>query len=100
MLAVARSGRPSLLKSAAARAEGLEPTAGVAAVAVKVPSPLPWRMETVASDSLTTARSTMPSPLRSRAAMELGLTPVAGPAEAALKVPSPTPSRMVAVESN
>ena len=85
------------MKSPTAKAEGVFPVGGVAAV-VNVPSPLPSRMVTVLSPLLDTARSGMPSPLKSPTTIPDGVSPVAGIAP--LKNPPfPAPRRIVTVLS-
>ena len=91
-LAVARSCRPSPLKSPTATDRGVLPVAGDAA-AVNVPSPtlpvpLPSSTDTELALALAVARSCRPSPLKSPTATDCGPLPVAGEA-AAVKVPSP-----------
>src|SRR2546422_68485 len=49
---------------------------GKSVFALKVPSPLPNRTETVLAFLLTTARSSLPSPLKSLAARATGVAPV------------------------
>lgn len=71
---------PSPLKSAATTESGYNPTVGLVAVAMKVPSPFPRRMVRVVPPLLEfdTARSMKPSPLKSAAATTLGSGTVAG----------------------
>src|SRR5579863_4896106 len=70
----ARSGLPSLLKSATTMPKGSTPTAFVVGV-LNVPSPSPSNTETVLSKSLVTARSSLPSRLKSPVAINAGSLP-------------------------
>src|SRR5271170_2112019 len=83
---------PSPLKSATATAVEPVSAAGLGA-AVKVPSPLPSKIDTLLLPALATARSATPSPLKSATATEVGAIPVAGLATA-VNVPSPLPSKI------
>jgi len=74
--------RPPPVKSANAMPKGTPPVA-IVDCAVKVPSPLPLRRETVLSYWLTTARSGIPSALRSAAMSATGPEPTASASSAA-----------------
>src|SRR2546430_1724923 len=70
-LATARSCLPSPLKSPTATESGLEPV-GKSIAALKLPSPLPNKIDTVFESELVTARSCLPSLLKSPTAIESG----------------------------
>ena len=70
-MAVARSGRPSRLKSSMVSPEGSVP-AGCPGCGVNVPSPLPSSTVTVLSSMLAVARSGLPSRLKSPTASATG----------------------------
>ena len=80
-LATARSGRPSLLKSATAVATG--PPAvlirGPGASVQFVPVPWPKSTETSFEPVLATSRSALPSPLTSATVTPVGLVPAKNP---------------------
>ena len=72
-LVVAKSGRPSLLKSAVATPIGLVPEENTALSEMSnVPSPLPGNIDTVLSPKFATARERLPVPRKSPATRAKG----------------------------
>ncbi len=76
-LATARSSNPSPLRSQAVMALGPVPPLGNGepGAGLKLPLPLPSRIEIVLDPKLATARSALPSPLKSPATIASGLEP-------------------------
>src|ERR1051325_9302045 len=92
---VARSGRPSRLKSPTANAKGLVPGWGEVAVAVKLPVPSPIRIVTLLETKFAVARSGLPSRLKSPTTTERGELPTAsGEVPGISKSPLPRPKRI------
>src|ERR1043166_2675151 len=91
LLATARSGLPSPLKSLAATDCGALPAAKLWG-APKLPAPAPMRTEALPAKRLAVTMSSLPSPLMSPTATETGPFSVAK-LLAALKPPVPSPMR-------
>ena len=80
------------MKSPTVTERGIEPTAKSVA-ALKLPVPVPSKIETLLELEFAMARSSLPSPLKSPTATELGPEPAAK-LVAALKLPVPVPSKI------
>src|SRR5262245_10063895 len=94
LLAAARSGLPSRLKSPTATDCGHVPTPKLVA-APKPPVPLPSSTDTLAESTLAVTRSGLPSRLKSPTATDCGSAPTAK-LVAAPKPPVPLPNRIEA----
>src|SRR5205823_4259837 len=98
VLATARSGLPSRLKSPTTTESGRVPTpTGEPAACEKPPNPFPSRIDTMFEALWSaTARSGLPSRLKSPTASDLRPPPTAkGEPEGCEKPPAPSPSRIV-----
>ena len=96
LFAVAKSGRPSRLKSLTATELSVLPPVAKLVAAPKLPAPLPNNTETVLTLRFATAKSGLPSRLKSPVVIPLGQEPVVK-LVAAPKPPAPSPNNTEAV---